>query len=167
MTLPSVLQSFCWKIKWLSYGDSLAHYLLLFSYCFQYFLLVCNFGRFDYYGSHYVPLWVNPVWDSLHFPDVGDYFLSHVREVFSYYLFSVFSGFFSQSCGSPTIKPPWPSETNDLVGSLSQFQAPGLGIYLVCQELLLTVDFGSSFCGSVVMNLSSIHEDAGLISGLA
>ena len=31
-----------------------------------------------------------PVWDSLGFLDLGDYFLPHFREVFSYYLFKYF-----------------------------------------------------------------------------
>ena len=31
-----------------------------------------------------------PVWDSLHFLDLIDYFLSHVREVFNYDLFKYF-----------------------------------------------------------------------------
>ena len=30
--------------------------------------------------------WVYPVWDSLGFLDLGDYFLLHLREVFNYYL---------------------------------------------------------------------------------
>jgi len=30
--------------------------------------------------------WVYPVWDSLGFLDLGDYFLPHFREVFKYYL---------------------------------------------------------------------------------
>ena len=34
--------------------------------------------------------WVYPVWDSLGFLDLGDYFLSHFREVFSYYLLKYF-----------------------------------------------------------------------------
>ena len=33
---------------------------------------------------------VYPVWDSLHFLDLGDCLLSHVREFFSYYLFKYF-----------------------------------------------------------------------------
>ena len=36
------------------------------------------------------PLWVYPAWDSLHFLDLVDYFFSHIREVFSYYLFKYF-----------------------------------------------------------------------------
>ena len=36
------------------------------------------------------PPWVYPVWYSLCFLDLVDYFLSHVREVLSYYLFKYF-----------------------------------------------------------------------------
>ena len=34
--------------------------------------------------------WVYPVWDSLGFLDLGDYFLPQFREVFSYYLLKYF-----------------------------------------------------------------------------
>ena len=34
--------------------------------------------------------WVYPVWDSLRFLDLGDYFLPHFREVFNYYLLKYF-----------------------------------------------------------------------------
>ena len=34
--------------------------------------------------------WVYPVWDSLGFLDLGDYFLLHFREVFNCYLFKYF-----------------------------------------------------------------------------
>ena len=34
--------------------------------------------------------WVYPVWDSLGFLDVGDYFLPHFREVFNYYFLKYF-----------------------------------------------------------------------------
>ena len=34
--------------------------------------------------------WVYPVWDSLGFLDMCDYFLLHFREVFSYYLLEYF-----------------------------------------------------------------------------
>ena len=37
-----------------------------------------------------VPPLINPSWDSLCFLDLLDYFLSHVREAFSYYLFRYF-----------------------------------------------------------------------------
>ena len=34
--------------------------------------------------------WVFPVWDSLGFLNLGDYFLPHFREVFNYYLLEYF-----------------------------------------------------------------------------
>ena len=34
--------------------------------------------------------WVYPVWDSLGFLDLGDYFFPHYREVFNNYLFKYF-----------------------------------------------------------------------------
>ena len=34
--------------------------------------------------------WVYPIWNSLGFLDLGDYFLPHFREVFNYYLFKYF-----------------------------------------------------------------------------
>ena len=34
--------------------------------------------------------WVYPVWHSLGFLDLGDYFLPHFREVFNYYLLKYF-----------------------------------------------------------------------------
>ena len=40
--------------------------------------------------SQCVPPWVYPVWGSLCFLDIGDYFLSHIREVFDYELFKYF-----------------------------------------------------------------------------
>ena len=53
--------------------------------CFQYFIFVPNFCQFDYHVSRYGPPWIYLSWDSLCFLDLVDYFLSHVREVFSYY----------------------------------------------------------------------------------
>ena len=38
---------------------------------------------------HFSP-WIYPAWDSLCFLDLTDYFLSHIREVFNYYLFKYF-----------------------------------------------------------------------------
>ena len=49
---------------------------------------------------------VYPVWDSLRFLDLGDYFLPHFREVFNYYLLKyflmvfLFVFFFWDSCDS-------------------------------------------------------------------
>ena len=34
--------------------------------------------------------WVYPIWNSLCFLDLGDYFLPHFREVFNYYLLKYF-----------------------------------------------------------------------------
>ena len=34
--------------------------------------------------------WVYPIWDSLGFLDLGDYFLPHFRDVFNYYLLKYF-----------------------------------------------------------------------------
>ena len=44
--------------------------------------------------------WVYPVWDSLGFLDLGDYFLTHFREVFSYYLLEYFLIAFLMSSSS-------------------------------------------------------------------
>ena len=50
--------------------------------------------------------WVYPVWDSLVFLDLGDYFLPHFREVFNYYLLKYFLMVFllSSSSGTPMIR---------------------------------------------------------------
>ena len=50
--------------------------------------------------------WVYPVWDSLGFLDLGDYFLPHFREVFNYYLLKYFLIVFllSSSSGTPIIR---------------------------------------------------------------
>ena len=53
-------------------------------------MFVFNFCLFDYSVSWFGPPWVYPSWDSLCFLDLVDYFLSHVQEVFSYYLFKYF-----------------------------------------------------------------------------
>ena len=50
--------------------------------------------------------WVYPVWDSLGFLDLGDYFLPHFREVFGSYLLKYFLMVFllSSSSGIPMIR---------------------------------------------------------------
>ena len=51
------------------------------------------------------PPWVFPAWDLLCFLDLVDCFLSHVREVFSYYLFRYFLGsFLSSPSGTPKMQ---------------------------------------------------------------
>ena len=53
-------------------------------------MFVFNFCQFDYYVSQCGPPWVYPNWASLCFLNLVDYFLSHVKEVFSYNLFKYF-----------------------------------------------------------------------------
>ena len=50
----------------------------------------CLIFVFDYYVPQCVSLWVYPFWGSLHLLDLVNYFLSHVREIFSYYFFQYF-----------------------------------------------------------------------------
>ena len=57
-------------------------------------IFIFNFRPFDYCVSQCVPSWVHPAWNTLFFLDLVDYFLAHVREVFSYYVFRYFLGFF-------------------------------------------------------------------------
>ena len=69
------------------------------------FSLIFNFCHFDYSVLWCIPLWVNPVWDSLHFLVLGDYFLPQIREVFSYCLFKyVFRPFLSPPFGTPIMR---------------------------------------------------------------
>ena len=54
------------------------------------YVICCfSFATFNILSWHVSP-WIYPVWDSLHFLDLIDYFLSHVREVFNYTLFKYF-----------------------------------------------------------------------------
>ena len=49
--------------------------------------------------------WIYPVWDSLHFLDFINSFLSHIREVFNDNLSNIFSvPFFFSSSGTPIIQ---------------------------------------------------------------
>ena len=55
--------------------------------------------------SMYLVLWVNPIWDSLHFLDLSNCFFSQFRKVFRYYIFNIFSSpisLFSNS-GDPIV----------------------------------------------------------------
>ena len=57
-----------------------------------------NFCHFNYSVSWCGLFWVDPFWDSLCFLNLIVCFLSHVREVFSYYVFKdVFCSFLSSS----------------------------------------------------------------------
>ena len=64
-------------------------FLLLFTIFY-----VFNFCQFDYCISWCVPPWIYPVWDSLCFLDLVDYFLLHIWELFSYYVFKYVLGSF-------------------------------------------------------------------------
>ena len=46
-----------------------------------------NFCHYNFNVSLCVPLWGSPVRESLHFLELGDCFLSQVREIFTYYVF--------------------------------------------------------------------------------
>ena len=92
MTLPSGLQFSAVKS-----GDKLMGIplyvtfpLLLLMFFFLRFFVFYYFFQFDYYVSPCFPPWVYPVWNSLHFLDLGEYFPSHVKEVLSYYLCKYF-----------------------------------------------------------------------------
>ena len=51
--------------------------------------------------SWHVSPWIYPVWDSLCFLDLIDYFFSYIREVFNYNLFKYFLSPFFSSSGTP------------------------------------------------------------------
>ena len=55
---------------------------------------VFKFCQFDYSVSLHVLAWISPVWDSLCFLNLGDCFLSCVRDIFSCYLFKYFLSLF-------------------------------------------------------------------------
>ena len=42
------------------------------------------------YFLQYISPWIYPIWDSLHFLDLGDFFLIHVRKHFDYNHFKCF-----------------------------------------------------------------------------
>ena len=56
---------------------------------FNSFSLYLIFDSLIHVPWHVSP-WIYPVWDSLRFLDLTDYFLSHIREVFNYNLFKYF-----------------------------------------------------------------------------
>ena len=56
---------------------------------FNFFFLSLIFVNL-FFVSQCVSPWVCPAWDSLCFLDMGDCFLSHVKQFLSYYLFKYF-----------------------------------------------------------------------------
>ena len=57
---------------------------------FNMFSLCLSFDSLIKYVLWHVSPWIFPVWDSLYFLDLINYFLSHIREVFYYNLFKYF-----------------------------------------------------------------------------
>ena len=53
-------------------------------------LSLISFWQLDYCMPQCVPPWIYSTWDFLCFLDLVDYFLSHIKEIFSYYLFKYF-----------------------------------------------------------------------------
>ena len=50
---------------------------------------------------------------------------------------------------------------------IDPFRYDHLMLDIVVKEIILKIVFQSSHCGSVVMNLTNIHENVGFIPGLA
>ena len=65
-------------------------FFVIFSLLLLIFYLCLDFCQLDYYVSWSVPSCVYPAWDSLCFLYLIDCFLSHVWQVFSYYVFKYF-----------------------------------------------------------------------------
>ena len=61
-----------------------------FSLLLLIFFFAFNFYYFDSYVSWCASPWVYPIWNLLCFLDLGNYFLSHIMEVFVYNLFKYF-----------------------------------------------------------------------------
>ena len=91
--------------------------------------------------------WVYPVWDSLGFFDLGDYFLPHFREVFNYYVLKYWS-FFLSSSGTPMI---W------MLGhlTLSQRSLRLSSFLLIHFSFFLSASFISTILSSTPLILSS------------
>ena len=91
--------------------------------------------------------WIYPVWDSLGFLDLGDYFLPHFSEVFNYYLPKYFSwSFFLSSSGTPMIR---------MLGGLSLSQRSLMLSSFFFNSFFLYVSFISTILSSTSLILSS------------
>ena len=108
---------------------------------------VFNFCKFDDCMFQHVPPWVNPVWDSACFLDLGDCFLSHDRRVFRYF-FRPFLSLISF----------WdPCEAN--VGAFDQ-RFLKLSSFL---SILLSLFCSVSVISSILSSSSLIHSSASFI----
>ena len=113
------------------------------------------FCHFDYNVSWHVLLWVNPVWDSLGFLDFGSYFLSQVREVFTYYLFKYFLGlfFFLFSSDTPVMQILmlyWP-----VSGQSQGLACPKVGSGLYCWDCCFLASSVCSLVGEAALEACS------------
>ena len=92
--------------------------------------------------------WVYPVWDSLGFLDLGDYFLPHFREVFNYCLLKYFLMVFLSSSGTPMIRMFGHLKLSQRSLRLSSF-------LLIPFSFFLSVSFISTILSSTSLILSS------------
>ena len=93
--------------------------------------------------------WVYPVWDSLGFSDLGDYFLPHFREVSTIISSSIFSwSFFLPSSGTPIIRMLEPFILSWRSLRLSSF-------LLIHFSFFLSASFISTILSSTSLILSS------------
>ena len=94
--------------------------------------------------------WVYPVWDSLGFLDLDDYFLPHFREVFNYYLLKYFPMVFL------FVFFFWDSyDLNVGCWTLSQWSLRSSSFFLIHFSFFLSVSFVSTILSSTSLNLSS------------
>ena len=90
--------------------------------------------------------WVYPVWDSLGFLDLGDYFCPHFREVFNYYLLQYFLRVFLSSSGTPMIR------AFNIVPEVFEVVLISFNFFFL---FFLSVSFISTFQSSTSLILSS------------
>ena len=150
MPFPPGLNSFYWKISCYPYGNSLGVLFVVFPLLLLiFFLCVWSLLIWLKYVLGCSP-WVYPVWDSLGFLDLGDYFLPHFREVFNYYLLKYFlwSFFLSSSSGTPII---WMSEHF----TLSYRSLTLSSFLLILFSFFLSDSFISTILSSISLILSS------------
>ena len=140
--------------------DSLMGVPLYVIWCFSSvdfnIISVFNFCQFHYLVSQCVPPWVYPAWDSLHFLDLVDHFLSHVREIFSYFSSDIFSSPFSLSSLSAAAAAKsfqlCPTLCDPIEGS-----PPGFSIPRILQARILDW-VAISFSNACIHASSSVHE---------
>ena len=110
--------------------------------------------------SRGVPPWVYFIWHSLCFLDLSEWFLSHVRDVFGYYLFKYFfCPFLSSSSGTPIIQMlvhltlPQSSLrlSSFLINLFFLLSVPHPRFPLICLPPCLFVLLSPVFCSSLLL----------------